>query len=71
MKLIKIMKNWILIALFCSAVVSIIFLGQNFTKPVLLVFIPVVLGSFIAVLISGALLEQKLVKRFQNELKGR
>ncbi len=69
MKLVEIMKNWVLIALLCSAVVSLIFLGQNFTKPVLIILIPVVVGSFVVVLIGGSLLEQKMAKRFQNELK--
>ncbi len=77
MKLIEKIKkrvDWILMALACTGVVSIMALGPemklNFAMPRLAIHIGIVIAVFIAVFICGLLLEQKMVKNFQNELKG-
>ncbi len=74
MKIFEKIKGWILIALLTSAIVSIILLGpamkQNFAMPGIAIHIGIVVMVFIVVLIGGSLLEQKMAKNFQNELKG-
>ena len=78
MKLIKKIRriplDWILIALAIGAIVSIIFIGPamkpSFAMPGIAIHVGIVTAVFIAVFICGSLLEQKMAKRFQNELKG-
>lgn len=78
MKFIEMMKkrmDWILMALACAGIASIMTLGPkmkiNFAMPWLVIHISIVITVFIIVFIGGSLLEQKImVKRFQNELKG-
>ena len=64
----------VLIALAFSAIVSIIVLGPemklNFAMPWFAIHIGIVIAVFVAILVGGSLLEQKMAKRFQNELKG-
>ena len=73
MKLIEIMKNWVLIALGFAGVVAVAFWGmgmENFAMSQIAIRAGIVTASFAIVLIGGSLLEQKMVKRFQKQLKG-
>lgn len=73
MKLIEIMKNWILIALGFAGVVAVAFWGiriENFTVSRIAIRAGIVAASFAVVLIGGSLLERKIISRFQNETKG-
>ncbi len=73
MKLVEIMKKWVLVALGFAGVVAVAFWGmgmENFAMSQIAIRAGIVTASFAVVLIGGSLTERKIAKNFQNELKG-